>query len=78
MHVEVLDSWFVRVDGQRMALHEFIYQSRLNGREWSKRKLSAPKIQLSWTYGAAPRAVVNDLITQLRLAGVKFIDLGSQ
>ncbi len=78
MRVEVLDEWFVRVDGTRLARDEFVYQSRENGRAWTRQKLSAPKVHLTWVAGAAPQAVVDELITQLRLAGVNFIELGSQ
>ena len=78
MRVEILDAWFVRVDGTRLALDEFVYQSRQNGRAWARQKLSAPKVHLTWVAGAAPQAVVVELMTQLRLAGVKFIELGSQ
>jgi hypothetical protein len=78
MRIEVLDSWFVRVDGTRLARDEFVYQSRQNGRAWARQKLSPPKVLLTWVEGAAPQAVVDELIDQLHLAGVNSIKLGSQ
>ena len=71
----MLDDLFVRVEGKRMARHEYAYQSRLAGRRYAKANQSHPKILLSWGEGAVSQAVVDDMITQLRLAGVGHIEL---
>ena len=73
MRVEILDESFVRVDGERLARHEFLYRARRDGRLWAKQKLSSPKVILAFD-GLTSSAVRDDLITQLRLAGVSKIE----
>ncbi|MCB9888471.1 MAG: hypothetical protein H6836_02755 [Planctomycetes bacterium] len=75
MTVEILDEWFVRVDGERLARDEFVYRMRQRGRD--KRGPALPEVRVQCRQVAELRVVIRDLTTQLRLAGVKTIELGS-
>jgi hypothetical protein len=75
MRVEILDDLFVRVDGERLARHEFVYRARRDGRRWAKQKLSFPRVILR-SSDAVSRRVQQDLLRQLRLAGVSLVDTG--
>ena len=75
LRVELLDDRFVRVEGERMPRQEFAFRARIAGRRYAKENKSQPKILLSWADGAVTQAVVDDMITQLRLAGVRHIEL---
>lgn len=76
LEVEVLDELFVRVDGVRQPRDEFIYQSRLASRRRAPEDAAAPAVRLTWAEGMVSQAAVDDLMTQLRLCGVEFIELG--
>ena len=76
--VELLDAWFVLVDGERLARDEFLYRSRLAGRRWAEAQIAPPQVVLTWKEGVVvPPAVVKELMLQLRLAGFRNIDLGT-
>jgi hypothetical protein len=76
MRVLLLDDWFVRVDGERLARDEFLFRTRLACRAWASEQLSAPRIYLSWAEGEVGQPVVKDTIDQLNLAGIAEIVLG--
>jgi hypothetical protein len=76
LRVEVLDDWFVRVDGERLARDEFIYRTRVDCRG---RGSESPGlgVMLVWSEDEVPSAEVQSVLrTQLRLAGVEWIFLG--
>ena len=75
--VEILDHWFVSVEGERLARDEFVYRMREDCRAWRARKLAPPQILLTWAEGVERGRVVRDLIEQLQLAGVRRVRAGS-
>ena len=82
LRVEILDAWFVlsrhpgKVDGQRLARDEFIYQIRGQCRRAKAEGQPSPAVELIW-YDVKYRKIGKDLMNQLLLAGVASVTLGS-
>lgn len=70
MQVEVLDQWFVRVDGERMARDEFVFQIRGKCRSAKASGSQVPVMQLNWE-SPQTRRIGMDLMKELHLAGAK-------
>lgn len=77
LEVEILDAWFVSVEGERLARDEFVYRMREDCRAWTAQQRSAPPVWLTWADGVERGRVVRDLIEQLQLAGVRKVRAGS-
>ncbi len=76
MQVEVLDEWFVRVDGDRLARDEFVF--RIRGRCRQAKAAGSPPPSVLLTWGALKdQKAGRELMNQLLLAGVKSVTLGS-
>jgi len=76
MQVEVLDEWFVRVDGDRLARDEFVF--RIRGRCRQAKTAGSPPPSVLLTWGALKdQKAGRELMNQLLLAGVKSVTLGS-
>lgn len=76
MQVEVLDEWFVRVDGDRLARDEFVFRIRGRCRQAKAAGSPPPSVLLTWA-ALADQKAGRELMNQLLLAGVKSVTLGS-
>ena len=76
VQVEVLDSWFVRVDGERLARDEFTFRMRGQCRRAKREGRPPPAVVVRWEALDDPK-VGRELMNQLLLAGVKNVTLGS-
>ena len=77
MTVAILDPWFVDVDGERVAIDEFLYRMRESCRAWSADGKAAPPVLITWEEADLGVTTWPELKRQLRLAGVTRIDVGA-